>query len=340
VNFRYKAVRTDRANECSRIDEGLRAAGCDLLNFPDGVSEDVLLEAARAADLLVVCYAPVTARVIAAAEKLKGIVKYGVGIDNIDIAAAQARNIPVVNVPDYAEETVAEGAFALMTALMKKVTLINRAMLKDGWVYPDSQWRGCDLAGRTLGLVGVGRIGRSMARMAGKGFRMRVLGYSPRTNAKAMAEAGVEKRDDLRHMLGECDVVSIHAALKPDTRHLIGYPELCAMKSSAYLVNTARGEIVDEAALLRALRERRIAGAALDVYSQEPLNRRGHPLCPLYEMENVILFPHLTFYTEEAVGRLESETLARCREILAGEPVRVKSRDARLRAQMHGVIFD
>jgi D-3-phosphoglycerate dehydrogenase len=144
---------------------------------------------------------------------------------------------------------------------------------------------------------------------------------------------------DLRGMLAESDFVSIHCVLNAETRHLIGEPELRAMKPTAFLVNVSRGAIVDESALLMALTEKRIAGAALDVYSQEPLSRQGHPLSALYEMDNVILSPHLTFYTQEAMARLEADTLERCREVLDGRPVTVRSHDPRLRAQTRGVRF-
>ena len=143
---RFKAVRTDRELECHEIDAGLRAAGCDLVVLPDGIGEDDLIDAVRDADLLLMCYTPITARVIAAAEKLKGIVKYGVGIDAIDIPAAIERWIPVVNVPEYAEETVAEGAFALMIALAKKLMPIGREMAANGWAWPAPQWLGFDLS--------------------------------------------------------------------------------------------------------------------------------------------------------------------------------------------------
>jgi len=336
--LRAKAVRTDAELECPQIDAGLRAANVDLVVLPDGGSEDVLADAVRDADLLLMCYQPVTARVIEAAGKLKGIVKFGVGIDAIDIAAARARKVPVVNIPEYAEETVAEGAFALMIALARKLVPVSREMTEAGWAWPTERWRGIDLAGRTLGLVGTGRIGRSMARMA-QGFRMRVLGYDPNVDAQMMQGAGIEKVDDLMAMLGVCDVVSLHAALSEDTRQLIGARELAAMKPSALLINSARGALVDEAALVRALADKRIGGAGLDVFSREPLALRDHPMSALFEMDNVILFPHLTFYTQEAMARLEQETLARCFEILEGRPVLVKSHDPRLRAQTHGVVF-
>ena len=127
--------------------------------------------------------------------------------------------------------------------------------------------------------------------------------------------------------------------LNADTRHLIGGRELGLMKRSAYLINVSRGAIVDEAALVAALQDKRIAGAALDVYSREPLAQSGHPMSALFAMDNVILFPHLTFYTAEAMARLTDDTLARAREILEGRPVLVKSHDPRLRAQRKGVVF-
>src|SRR6188472_3262329 len=142
MSARFKAVRTDRELECPEIDAGLRAAGCELVLLPEGIGEDELCAAVHDCDVLLMCYTPVTARVIAAAEKLRGIVKYGVGIDAIDIPAAIVRGIPVVNVPEYAEETVAEGAFALMIALAKKLVPISREMDAKGWAWPRPQWLG------------------------------------------------------------------------------------------------------------------------------------------------------------------------------------------------------
>jgi D-3-phosphoglycerate dehydrogenase len=271
--------------------------------------------------------------------KLKAIVKYGVGIDAIDIEAAKRRKIPVVNIPEYAEETVAEGAFSLMIALAKKLIPLAKTIHRDGWAWPETRWLGCDLAGKTVGLVGTGRIGRSMARMAGAGFRARVLGYDPHVSAAAMREHHIEKCDDLNAMLVQSDFVSIHAVLNQDSYHLLGASELASMKADAFLINVSRGAIVDETALLTALKSGQIAGAGLDVYSQEPLAKSGHPLSELYAMDNVILFPHLTFYTAEAMYRLEEETLQRCFEALDGQPLVIKSRDPRLLGQEHGVIY-
>ncbi len=170
----FKVVRTDRELQMPRTDQALRAAGARLLLLPDGTPEDLLAREVADADLLLMCYARITAPVIRGATRLKAIVKYGVGIDAIDIDTARECGIPVVNVPAYAEETVAEGAFALLMALFKRFKPIQQAMQTTGWVWPEPRWLAGDLAGKTLGLVGCGRIGRSMARMAGA-FRMRVL---------------------------------------------------------------------------------------------------------------------------------------------------------------------
>lgn len=336
---RLKIVRTDRELECPLVDGYFRDNGATLVLLPDSVSEDQLVAETADADLLLMCYTPITEWVFRTASRLKGVVKYGVGIDAIDIAAATAARVPVVNIPEYAEETVAEGAFAMMIALAKKLVPLQTTMRRDGWAWPESKWLGSDIAGKTVGLVGVGRIGTSMARMAGPGFRARVIGYDPSVSQEQMAGAGVEKIADLHDMLAQCDFVSVHCVLKPQTRHLIGEAELRCMKRSAFLINSSRGAIVDEAALLAALKDSRIAGAGLDVFSQEPLSLTGHPLSELFTMDNVLLSPHLTFYTHEAMQRLEAEVLQRCQEILNGGPVLVKSRDTRLTSQQHGVVF-
>lgn len=334
-----KIVRTDSNLQTPLLDQKLRDAGHDLVLLPDGASEPAVASATHDADLLLMCYTPITRRIIEGAVHLKGIVKYGVGIDAIDIPAAIEHRVPVVNIPEYAEDTVAEGAFALLIALAKKLCALNTHMTAKGWAWPEPIWLGSDIAGKTVGVVGLGKIGRSMARMAGLGFRANVIAYSPHTSAEDMAELGVTKIDNLHDLLAQSDFVTIHAVLNDDTRGMIGAEELRAMKPSAFLINVSRGAIVDEAALVQAIRERWIAGAGLDVFSQEPLARSGHPMSELFDHPNVILSPHLTFYTEDAMQRLEEETLARCLEVLEGRDVLIKSHDPRLRAQTKGVVF-
>ncbi|PSL22148.1 2-hydroxyacid dehydrogenase [Shimia abyssi] len=334
-----KIVRTDAKLQTPDLDAALRAMGHDLVLLPDGVDQATLIAEMANTDLLLMCYTPIPRAVIAAAARLRGIVKYGVGIDAIDIPAAIEHGVPVVNIPEYAEETVAEGAFALLIALAKKLPALDAHMRATGWAWPEPTWLGSDIAGKTLGIVGLGKIGRSMARMAGAGFRARVIAYSPHTTAEEMAALGVEKCDTLHEMLAQSDFVSLHCTLNDSTHHIIGKAELRTMKSSAILINTSRGALIDEAALLSAMTNNEIAGLGLDVYSQEPLALENHPLSSLFSMPNVLLSPHLTFYTHDAMTRLEDDTLARCRELLSGQPVLVKSHDPRLRAQRTGVTF-
>jgi Lactate dehydrogenase and related dehydrogenases len=237
-----------------------------------------------------------------------------------------------------AEQTVAEGAFALLLALTRRLPAITKAVQAESWIWPESRWLGRDIADATLGLVGCGRIGRAMARMA-QGFRARVLAFDPGANAAELAALGIEVVKDLHALLAASDFVSLHAVLNKETRHLIGAPELAVMKPGAILINTARGALIDEGALVEAVLSGHLGGVGLDVYEREPLSRSGHPLSPLFGRDNVILFPHLTFFTAEAMRRLEEDTLARCFEVLEGRPVTVRSLDPRLRAQKVGVRF-
>ena len=289
--------------------------------LPDGTPEDELAREVADADLLLMCYARISRRVIAAAPKLKAIVKYGVGIDAIDIDAAREHGIPVVNVPAYAEETVAEGAFALLMALFKRFKPIHQAMQSEGWAWPESRWLASDLAGKTLGLVGLGRIGRSMARMAAA-FRMRVLAYDPHLALQTLPRRRAAAATRWTRCCAASDAVSIHCVLNAQTRHLLG-----ARAAGAHEARRLPGERV-------ARRDRRRGGAAAGPdasgasaapRSTSTARSRCHgrvtSLSALYDMDNVLLWPHLSFYTHEAMQRLEDETLARCFEALRGQPL-------------------
>ena len=329
-----KIVRTDMELETPIVDKTLREKGHNLVLLPDGVAEDILAKEVADCDILLMCYTPITRKIIDSAKKLKAIVKYGVGIDAIDIPAANELGIVVVNIPEYAEETVAEGAFAMLIALAKKLPSLQKQMNNKAWVWPSQEWLGLDIAEKTLGIIGCGKIGTSMARMAGLGFRARVIGYDPSKSKEKLAQRGIEKYDDLLEMIKECDFISLHAVLNKETKHLIGAKEFSAMKKTAIIINSARGALIDEMALLDALEKKQIAGAGLDVYSLEPLNKTDHPLKKLYEMDNVMLLPHLTFYTTEAMERLEIETLERISEVMENRPVTIKSKDPRLQNQV------
>ncbi|MEM3730801.1 MAG: C-terminal binding protein [Candidatus Bathyarchaeia archaeon] len=279
-------------------------------------NEDNLIAEAKDADIIMVVYAKITEKIIESATKLRGIIRYGIGVDNIDLKAASKRKIPVANVPDYCIGTVADHAFALILALNRKIILADQT-LKEGkwglWTSPSPKLMGLDLEGKILGLVGIGRIGTAAA-MRAKGFGMKVIAHDPYITREKAEELGIELVD-LETLLKSADFISIHAPLTPETRGMIGERELRLMKKTAYIVNTARGPIIQEKALYKALKEGWIAGAGLDVYEKEPPD----PSNPLFKLENVILTPHIAYYTEEAVRRLEMSAVEEAIRILQGQ---------------------
>ena len=234
----------------------------------------------------------------AAGPSLRVVANFGVGYDSVDVPEATRRGIVVSNTPDVLTEATAELTIALMLALLRRVVEGDRLVRRrDEWALAPTFMLGEDLAGKTLGIVGLGRIGREVARLA-EAFGMRVV------HTRGSGPYGELPLDRL---LAEADVVSLHVPLTPETRHLIGAPELGLMRPSAVLVNVSRGPVVDEAALVDALVEGRIAGAALDVYEHEPEVSAG-----LLGLENVVLSPHLgssTRIAREAMGMLCADAL-------------------------------
>ncbi len=272
---------------------------------------DEIARQAADADLILTCYTEIPAKVINAAPRLKGIVKYGVGTNNIDLEAATRNKVMVANCPDYGSDTVADHAFALLISLARRIPELDRAMRQEAWLWP-REWFGLDLAGKTLGLIGLGRIGRCMARRA-RGFGMELIAVDPYVDPGEAGDLGVAFTS-LDELLERADFISIHCVLTPETRGLVGREQLKRMKDTAFLIDVSRGAIVDEAALIRALKEGWIAGAGFDVFEHEPLA----PDYPLLGMDNVILTPHVAWYTREAFERVEKDTLNGVLDILAG----------------------
>lgn len=242
--------------------------------------------------------------------QLKVIAQYAVGFDNIDIAAATARGIPVGNTPGVLTETTADFAWALLMAAGRRVAEGDRYTRAGHWkTWGPSILLGRDVFGATLGIIGFGRIGQAVARRA-RGFNMRILYYDTARNKAAEAELGAKYRP-FEKVLAEADYLTLHTALTEETRHLIGYSQFALMKSTAVLVNTSRGPVVDEAALYHALSTGQIAGAGLDVTEIEPL-----PLdSPLLRLENVILAPHIA--SASVQSRTKMATMA-AQNIAAG----------------------
>lgn len=312
---RFKVVVTDYVFPSLDIERSvLSPLGAELVPL-QAASDDQLLDVVRDADALLVCYAPVTKRVIERAERCRIIARYGIGVDNVDLAEAAAHGIVVTNVPDYCVEEVSDHALALLLACARRVALLDRRVRAGRWNATDAvpTYR---LRGQVLGLVGFGKIPRALASRAAA-LGLQTIAFDPYLEEAIFATAGVRKVD-LQILLAQADYVSIHAPLNPQTRGLIGEAALRTMKRTAYLINTARGPLVDETALARALTEGRIAGAALDVLETEPPTQ-GHPLLGL---DNVILTPHVAFYSEASLQELQRKASEEVASVLSGQPPR------------------
>jgi D-3-phosphoglycerate dehydrogenase len=240
----------------------------------------------------------VSRQLMEAAPKLKVVARHGVGIEAIDRQAAADLGITVVNTPEANVESVAEQCLGMMIVLAKRMRLADLAIRAGDW---EARYRliGSELLGKTLGLVGFGRIGQRLAAMCHHGLAMAVLYYDVADYPEAEKSIGATKVE-LDRLLAEADFVSLHAPLVPGTQGLIGEAALRRMKPSAFLINTARGPIVDQAALVRALEQGWIAGAGLDVYDPEPLPADS----PLLRMDQVVLSPHMAAHTDEALLRM------------------------------------
>lgn len=241
----------------------------------------------------------ISAETLRNVENLKVIARHGVGYDNVDVNEATRRGIAVTYTPHANAESVAEHTFALILALMRRICEAYNTVKSGGWS-ERSRLIGFEIYGKTMGIIGFGAIGRRVAEIAAKGFNMRILAYDPYVNREEMLKLNV-KPADLKELIKESDIVSIHAVLTSETYHLIGEEELKQMKPKALIVNTARGPIIDEKALIKALREKWIAGAALDVLEAEPPEGEN----PLLSMSNVLVTPHIAAFTVEALKRMD-----------------------------------
>ncbi len=265
---------------------------------PGWSEEEVLPIIGDVAGIIIRANGQITRRLMENAPCLKVVGRHGVGLDNVDVAAATELGITVVNTPEANAEAVAEHTLGLMIALSKRIGEGDRALRAGNW---DARYTliGHELRGCTLGVIGCGRIGSRVAHMAHAAFDMQVVYHDVIAYPKLEAELGAE-RVELEKLLRRSDVVTLHVPLTPATQGLIGEKELALMKPTAFLINTSRGPVVDEAALVEALRSGQIAGAGLDVYSTEPLPADS----PLLSMENVLFTPHMAAHTEEALRNM------------------------------------
>jgi D-3-phosphoglycerate dehydrogenase len=245
--------------------------------------------------------------------------RYGIGVDMIDIPAATRHGVVVTNVPDYCLDEVADHTMALLLALARKLLALDQAV-RDGRAVKEGHWNTVKVAGpiyrlskQTLGIIGLGQIGRRVARRA-QAFGMRVIvALDPAIRSEAASKLGITMLS-LEEVLSQADYLSVHVPLTEDTRHLLNAYRLALMKPGAVIINTARGAVIEEAALVDALQHGRLAGAGLDVYEREPIS----PDNPLRTMENVVLSSHAAWYSEDALRDLKVKAAQAVADVLQG----------------------
>ena len=311
----FRTVITDHGFPNLRHEEAaLTAAGSALVVAQCKTPDDVIA-AARDADALLVQWAPVNAAVIAALTRCRIIVRYGIGYDNVDLAAAKARGIPVCNVPDYGVNEVAEHAVSLALALARQLPQIDARLRAGTWkITPDRPMLA--LGESTFATAGFGRIARQ-AHVFMRGFGGKRIAYDPFMPAEAMAAEGVEKVE-LDALFARADLLSLHLPLTPETKHFISAARLTSMKRTAILVNTARGPLIDTVALSSALKSGTIAGAGLDVFETEPFPT-DHPL---RAAPNALLTSRVAWYSESSIPRLQRLAAEEVVRGLKGEPLK------------------
>jgi D-3-phosphoglycerate dehydrogenase / 2-oxoglutarate reductase len=314
------------------LTEPIQQVGMDILSkrtdvtvekCPPHTSEQELVQLVPEVDAILVGSTPITGPIIEGAHQLKVVSRRGVGYDSIDLAALRKYRIPLTIVGSANAITVAEHSLCFILALAKQMTAYDRATRTGDWAFR-TRMAAIDLCGKTLLLVGFGRVGRALAsRTAALGMRVTV--YDPKVPAADLHQSNVEPVTDLLTGLAECDFVSLHVPLTTETRGLIGQEALAVMKPSAFVISTCRGGVIDEEELVKALQEGRIRGAGLDVFSQEPI-----PVThPLLAFENVIVSPHSAALTLECAGRMDERAAKNCLDAIDGklDPAFVVSND-------------
>jgi D-3-phosphoglycerate dehydrogenase len=308
---KYKVVVIDSGYDHYDIETAvLASAGAVLIVRPCGGDVLKVQQTVVDADAVLVRESPIDGAVIMAMRRCRAIVRYGIGVDNIDLEAARLRRIAVANVPDYGTEEVSDQALALLMAVARRVVTRDREVRAGAWNIGPAQ-KMHRLAGKTLGLIGYGRIAAAFTRkLRGVGIA-RVLACDP--HALIPEDVEVRSVDDVCR---EADIVSLHAPLTPETRHVLNATRIGLLKPTAIVVNTARGGLIDEAALTAALRAGRLFGAGLDVFAEEPVRRTN----PLLELDNVVLSDHTGWYSEESIQDLQRKAAEEVVRVLNGKP--------------------
>jgi D-3-phosphoglycerate dehydrogenase len=286
----------------------------DVISLPPIRDEAGVIAAIRDADAVIIASAPMTRAVMSACEGLKVVVRTGVGYDVIDVPAATELGVIAVNVPDIWVREVANHALGLLLAFNRKIVALDKQVRAGTWGLGPLGAHAGALHGETVGIVGLGNIGSAFARRAAA-FEMTVIGYDPYVDDARFAALAVQRMPTLAALAERADYVTVHTLLNDETRHLIGEAFFARMKPTAVLINTSRGPVVDEKALARALNEKRLAGAALDVWEQEPVD----PGNPLLKMDNVIATPHAAYFSTAAVAQVPRRCGEEVARVLTGQ---------------------
>lgn len=311
MEYRYKVVITDGYKEVSDIERNiLGKLGAEIVAGHCTSTMDII-DSARDADALLVDALPITRDVFDKLTKLKVVVRYGVGLDNIDVRAATECGVQVVNIPGAMTVEVAEHTVALLLAIVRKIPMADRLVKSGKWADPDpDSWAKPvpRIRGKTVGVLGFGRIGRAVADLL-KSFKVRIVAYDPYVKPELVRKFGVRPVRSLGELLKKSDFITIHLPLTDQTRHMIAEKEFKLAKRGLFMVNCARGAIVDPEALRKALSEGQIAGFATDVFEKEPVE----PNDPLLKLDSLTATPHMAFYSDEVNDKFRSQA---CMEIV------------------------
>ncbi len=311
-----KVVVTDYPFDSLDIEtELLRPLGCEIITNKVIPGPTELARLVADADHVLTVFAPLTADVVAGMKKAKVVVRYGVGVDNVDVDAARAKGIPVCNVPDYCMDEVADQALALMLAVTRQVVVHCTALRGGKWGLGVPPTAMKTLAGLTVGVVGCGRIGREVVRRL-QGFKCRIVVFDPLVAAADVRKQGGEpvSLDDL---FAGSDIITLHCPANAQTRRMIGREAIGRMKPSAILINVGRGSLVDPAALVEGLQSGHLGGAGLDVFDPEPLPADS----PLLRMPNVIVSAHVAAVSARAIRQLRETAATIVAKSIRGEPL-------------------
>ena len=289
----------------------LEAGGAEVVVAPNG-EEETLINLALDADAIMTCFAMVTENVVKAAGRCKVIGRFGVGVDNIAVDAATEMGIAVTYVPDYCVDEVSDHVMGLLHAWNRRIVMFDRSVKETGWGSQGLTVRMMRLRGKTIGIVGFGRIGQAVAAKA-RAYGLNILAADPVVSSEAVNEKG-GTLVELDTLLEESDFVTLHAPLTDETRNLIGRNELAKMKNEAFLINAARGPLIDEEALYEALATGKIAGAGLDVM----VDNVPPPDHPLLSLGNIIITPHVAFFSQESTLELEQRAAAEVVSVMHG----------------------